>query len=86
MIDGSPLVIKQIPVEDLQPDDRVAATTEITVLAMLKHPNIIAYYANYVEEKSLMIVMEYAPGGTLCEYIQERNNVLMEEDVRGFFR
>ena len=51
------------------------------VLSILKHPNIIAYFDNFVEEKSLMIVMEYAPGGTLFEFIQDRNGVLMEEEV-----
>ena len=55
------------------------------VLSILKHPNIIAYFDNFVEEKSLMIVMEYAPGGTLFEFIQDRNGVLMEEEVSSFF-
>ena len=28
-----------------------------------------------------MIVMEYAPGGTLFEFLQDRHSVLMEEEV-----
>ena len=28
-----------------------------------------------------MIVMEYAPGGTLFDFIQDRNGVLLEEEV-----
>ena len=55
---------------------------EINILAMLKHPNIIAYFDSFVDEKSLMIVMEYAPGGTLFEFIQERNGTLLGEEVR----
>ena len=55
---------------------------EVNVLLMLRHPNIIAYYSSYVEEKLLMIAMEYAPGGTLYELIQERNGKLIEEKVR----
>ena len=51
-------------------------------VVMLQHPNIIAYYSSFVEEKSLMIAMEYAPGGTLYELIQERNGKLIEEEVR----
>ena len=54
---------------------------QVEVLSILKHPNIIAYFDNFVEEKSLMIVMEYAPGGTLFEFIQDRSGVLMEEEV-----
>ena len=49
---------------------------------MLKHPNIVAHYDNFVDEKSLMIVMEYAPGGTLHDFIQERNGNLVQEKVR----
>ena len=29
---------------------------------MLSHPNIIEYYQNFLEDKALMIVMEYAEG------------------------
>lgn len=75
------MVIKQIPVDDLGKEERFAALNEVKVLAMLQHPNIIAYYDNFVDEKSLIIVMEYAPGGTLHEFIQERNLQLLDEDV-----
>ena len=80
--DDRPAVIKQIPIEDLNTEERVSATNEVKVLSMLTHPNITAYYDNFLEEKNLMIVMEYAPGGTLHEFIQNRNGHLMDEDVR----
>ena len=82
LADSRQVVIKQIPVDDLGKDERFAALNEVKVLAMLEHPNIIAYYDNFVDQKSLMIVMEYAPGGTLHEFIQERNHILLDEDVR----
>lgn len=81
MADKVNVVIKQIPVDDLPSEERKASINEVNVLKMLQHPNIVAYYDNFVEEKSLMIVMEYAPGGTLCELIIERNRKLMEEEV-----
>ena len=77
------VVIKQIPVDELPKEERKAAMNEVNVLSMLKHPNIVAYYDNFMEDKSLMIAMEYAPGGTLHELIQERNGRLFEEEVRG---
>ena len=46
---------------------------------MLHHPNIIAYYDSFVEDKALMIVMEYAEGGTIFEYLQSRGGDLLEE-------
>ena len=58
---------------------------QVKVLKLLKHPNIVAHYDNFVADKSLVIVMEYAPGGTLHEFIQDRNGTLMEEDVRRLY-
>lgn len=46
-------------------DERLAAQNECQVLKLLNHPNIIEYYENFLEDKALMIVMEYAPG-ELC--------------------
>ena len=60
--DSSFLVIKQIPVDEMGIDERKASQTEVEVLAMLKHPNIIAYFDSFMQDKSLMIAMEYAPG------------------------
>ena len=68
--------------DELPPEERKSAMNEVNVLSMLQHPNIIAYYSSFVEEKSLMIAMEYAPGGTLYELIQERNGKLIEEEER----
>ncbi|XP_072173029.1 serine/threonine-protein kinase Nek8-like [Diadema setosum] len=74
------IIIKQIPVEQMTKDERQAALNEVKVLSMLDHPNIIEYYENFLEDKALMIVMEYAEGGTLFEYLQQRGNALIEED------
>ena len=46
-------------------EERQAALNEVKVLSMLDHPNIIEYYANFLEDKALMIVMEFAQGRTL---------------------
>lgn len=43
-------------------DERLAAQNECQVLKLLNHPNIIEYYENFLEDKALMIAMEYAPG------------------------
>lgn len=83
--DKNHVVIKQIPVDELPSEERKSAMNEINVLSMLQHPNIVAYYHSFVEEKSLMIAMEYAPGGTLCELIQERNGKLFEEEVINYY-
>lgn len=54
---------------------------EVRVLSMLQHPNIIEYYDNYLDSNTMMIVMEYAPGGNLYDYLRSRGegNLLQEE-------
>lgn len=62
------IIIKQIPVEQMTKEERQAALNEVKVLSMLSHPNIIQYYENFLEDKALMIVMEYAQGYLLKSY------------------
>ncbi|XP_068173568.1 serine/threonine-protein kinase Nek8 isoform X2 [Antennarius striatus] len=79
--DGAFVILKEIPVEQMSRDERLAAQNECQVLKLLSHPNIIEYYENFLEDKALMIAMEYAPGGTLADYIQKRCNSLLDEDT-----
>lgn len=62
--DNQLVIVKEIPMDDLTTEDRIASKNEISVLKMLHHPNIIGYYDSFTAEKSLMIVMEYAAGVT----------------------
>ena len=78
--DGVAVVIKQIRVEDMTKEERQAALNEVNVLSILHHPNIIQYYENFVEDKALMIVMEYAHGGTMYDYLQKRKGKFLDED------
>ena len=41
---------------------------------MLRHPNIIEYRESFLHEHAMMIVMEYAAGGSLDDLIQARAN------------
>nr|AAH99988.1 NIMA (never in mitosis gene a)-related kinase 8 [Danio rerio] len=79
--DSALVILKEIPVEQMTRDERLAAQNECQVLKLLSHPNIIEYYENFLEDKALMIAMEYAPGGTLADYIQKRCNSLLDEDT-----
>ena len=62
----------QIPIEQMSSADRHSILTEIKVLSMLHHPNVIEYYENFLQDKSMIIVMEYAAGGTLFDLIETR--------------
>lgn len=61
-VDNYLVIIKQIPVEEMTTEERYSALNEVHVLSKFKHPNIIRYFNSFVEEKALMIVMEYAQG------------------------
>lgn len=61
-LDQKLVILKQIPVEQMTKDERLAAQNECQVLKLLHHPHIIEYYENFLEDKALMIAMEYAPG------------------------
>ncbi|XP_063151190.1 serine/threonine-protein kinase Nek8 isoform X3 [Candoia aspera] len=75
------VILKQIPVEQMTKDERLAAQNECQVLKLLHHPHVIEYYENFLEDKALMIAMEYAPGGTLAEFIRKRGNSLLDEET-----
>jgi len=80
--DNREIILKQIPVEQLSQGERQASVSEVKVLAMLSHPNIIEYYDSFTHEQSLVIAMEYAAGGTLAEFLEKRGgHLLKEEDI-----
>ncbi|KAJ3221211.1 Serine/threonine-protein kinase Nek8 [Clydaea vesicula] len=76
-------------------EDRTTSVSEIQVLSMLRHPNIIAYYDSFIakeglEQKgslhgTLMIVMEYADAGTLDDFIKLQKKSLPEEEILNMF-
>lgn len=81
LADKKQVIIKQIPLEQLTTEERQSALNEVKVLSMLDHPNIIRYFENFLEDKALMIVMEYAEGrpvtyekcsGTVAHQVRRR--------------
>ena len=52
---------------------------------MLHHPNIIGYHNSFVEDRALMIAMEFAEGGTIADLLQEQNELLPEQEIMRLF-
>lgn len=52
---------------------------EITVLKMVKHPNIIECYEVIETKHNWYIIMEYVSGGELLDYIEERGKLTEKE-------
>ncbi|XP_066910104.1 serine/threonine-protein kinase Nek8-like [Clytia hemisphaerica] len=61
---------------------------EIHLSSMFDHPNIIKYMEYFLEDNVFNIVMEYAAGGNLYDYLHQRqkeDRFLEEEEVTKFF-
>jgi len=58
---------------------------EVQLMMRLDHPNIIKIYQVIESEEETLIVMEYAPGGELIDYILSKKH-LNESEARRFFR
>ncbi|XP_077071156.1 NUAK family SNF1-like kinase 1 isoform X2 [Siphateles boraxobius] len=79
------VAIKSIRKERLRDDlDRAHIQREIEITASLTHPNIIRLYEVFESGERIVMVMEYASGGELYEYIQEKQR-LSEDEARHFF-
>ncbi|KAI8352087.1 kinase-like domain-containing protein, partial [Blakeslea trispora] len=57
---------------------------EISILKTLDHPYIVKLYNVIETEKQIGIILEYAPGGELFEYILA-HRCLKEKDAKRFF-
>ncbi|XP_046396969.1 serine/threonine-protein kinase Nek8-like [Ischnura elegans] len=84
--DGQEVVQKRISISMLTNDEKRVTSNEVKVLSMLDHPNVIKYYDSFFEDSAIVIVMEYALGGSLHNYLRIRNgNLLPEKDCLCLF-
>lgn len=76
---GVQYVMKQINIAQLNAKEKKEAMQEADILRQLNHPNIVSYKDSFVEAGALCIIMEYADGGDLYEYIKKRAGMLLPE-------
>ncbi|CDW52518.1 protein unc h; protein unc g; protein unc f; prot ein unc d; protein unc b [Trichuris trichiura] len=76
-------IIKKFAIENAQ--DLLRIKREIRIMSALRHPNIIEIKEVFENDEKIVIVMEYASGGELYDYV---NNFgpLSEAEVRRTFR
>lgn len=60
-------ILEKDKIQDVNDVERVAR--EIHILKMIRHPNIIQLYEIIETPKQLYLIMEYANGGELFDYI-----------------
>ena len=56
-----------------------SARTEIEIMKICQHPNIIHFIDSYEDVEFIYIFMEYCEGGTLFNYLKKRNFILKEK-------
>jgi len=57
------------------------AYREAVLMSRFHHPNIIDLYECFITGRVLCIVMEYATGGTLDRFLQNRDGKLLTQAV-----
>ena len=63
---GEKLVIKEMNINSMTPQERKETVQEAKLLSALDHPNIVSFKEVYkTKKKKFHIVMEYADGGDL---------------------
>lgn len=65
--------------------DLIRIRREIQIMSSVRHPNIIHIYEVFENREKMVLVMEYAAGGELYDYLSERK-VLSEDEARRIFR
>eukprot|EP01134_Creolimax_fragrantissima_P002973 CFRG2973T1 len=82
---GEPIAIKIVDKTSLSKVDVDRLTREVAALRTLKHQNICQLYEVYDCGDKLYMLMEYAPGGELFDYIVQKQR-LKEHEARRFLR
>lgn len=57
------------------------AYEEAALMSRFNHPNVIYLHECFITERILCIVMEYAMGGTLDEFLQKKDGKLLSQTV-----
>jgi NIMA (never in mitosis gene a)-related kinase len=80
---GDVYVCKRIPLHSLNENEKKNALQEANLLRDMKHPFIVQYVDSFIEDSSLVIIMEYCSEGDLTSHIKKMkaNGSRFSEDV-----
>uniref|UniRef100_A0A3P8U1S2 MAP/microtubule affinity-regulating kinase 3 n=1 Tax=Amphiprion percula TaxID=161767 RepID=A0A3P8U1S2_AMPPE len=82
---GREVAIKIIDKTQLNPTSLQKLFREVSVMKILKHPNIVKLFEVIETEKTLYLVMEYASGGEVFDYLVAHGR-MKEKEARAKFR
>uniref|UniRef100_A0A8D0CH24 non-specific serine/threonine protein kinase n=1 Tax=Scleropages formosus TaxID=113540 RepID=A0A8D0CH24_SCLFO len=79
--DNSLVVWKEVDLNCLSDKERRDVMNEISILSILQHNNIIAYFNHFMDKDTLLIELEYCNGGNLYDKINQQKGKLFTEEV-----
>ncbi|CRK91800.1 CLUMA_CG005428, isoform E [Clunio marinus] len=83
---GQEVAIKTIKKSKIETEaDLIRIRREVQIMSSVQHPNIIHIYEVFENREKMVLVMEFAAGGELYDYLSDRK-VLTEEEARRIFR
>uniref|UniRef100_A0A665U0T2 MAP/microtubule affinity-regulating kinase 3 n=1 Tax=Echeneis naucrates TaxID=173247 RepID=A0A665U0T2_ECHNA len=82
---GREVAIKIIDKTQLNPTSLQKLFREVSVMKLLNHPNIVKLFEVIETEKTLYLVMEYASGGEVFDYLVAHGR-MKEKEARAKFR
>jgi len=78
------VAIKTIRKDKIGHPNMIHIRREIEIMSQTNHPNIIRIYEVFENQEKIVIIMEYAPGGELYDYISKKRH-LEEDEARNIF-
>lgn len=75
------VAVKIITKEKLQTGEIDLIRTEIDLMKLFRHPNIVKLIDHFECSENIYIVMEYLEGGTLVDYLENKNKKLDEKII-----
>ncbi|XP_016123824.1 MAP/microtubule affinity-regulating kinase 3-like isoform X3 [Sinocyclocheilus grahami] len=85
ILTGNEVAIKIIDKTQLNPTSLQKLSREVTIMKNLNHPNIVKLFEVIETEKTLFLVMEYASGGEVFDYLVAHGR-MKEKEARAKFR
>ncbi|PNF32686.1 hypothetical protein B7P43_G13118 [Cryptotermes secundus] len=77
--DGRFVVFKKIPLDNMTDQEEKMAYEEAVLMSRFNHPNVIYLHECFITDRILCIVMEYAMGGTLEEFLRKKGGKLLSQ-------